>query len=115
MRPRGIQKCGGRAEVRRPDGRLEPGPDECSVRAGGGRLAVKASAQAPMNRPMRVSRIAPIVALACAAACGVAAVLSSHAGEWHPAAVIAVLFAFAGPAHRLAVTPPTRPTPARQP
>src|SRR4051794_37809548 len=63
-----------------------------------------------MNRPMRVSRIAPIVALACATACGVGAVLSSHAGEWHPAAVIAVLFAFAVLADRFPITTRTGTT-----
>src|SRR3954452_22040858 len=71
---------------------------------------VKASAYAPMNRPMRVSRIAPIVALACAAACGAGAVLSSHAAEWHPPAVIAVLFAFAVLADRFAITTRTGTT-----
>src|SRR4051794_6496566 len=63
-----------------------------------------------MNRPMRVSRIAPIVALASATACGVGAVLSSHGGEWHPAAVIAVLFAFAVLADRFPITTRTGTT-----
>src|SRR3954452_20597065 len=53
---------------------------------------------------MRVSRIAPIVALAGAAACGVAAVLSSRASDWRSPAVLAVLLAFAFVADRAEIT-----------
>src|SRR3954468_6843564 len=53
---------------------------------------------------MRVSRITPIVALACAAACGVVAVLSSRASDWRSPAVLAVLLAFAFVADRAEIT-----------
>jgi putative nucleotidyltransferase with HDIG domain len=69
-----------------------------------GRLAVKTNASAPINRPMRVSRIAPIVALAAAAACGVVAVLSSRPSDWRSPAVLAVLLAFAFVADRAEIT-----------
>src|SRR5919202_1514021 len=52
---------------------------------------------------MRVSRIAPIVALACAAASGVVAVLSSRASDWRSPAVLAVLLAFAFVADRVEI------------
>src|SRR4051812_24161594 len=68
------------------------------------RLAVKPSASAPMNRPMRVSRIAPIVALACAAAAGGVAVLSSHAGDWRRPTILALLLLFALVADRIEIT-----------
>jgi putative nucleotidyltransferase with HDIG domain len=68
------------------------------------RLAVKTCASAPINRPMRVSRIAPLVALVCAAAAGFVAVLSSHADDWRHPAVLAVLFAFAVVADRFEIT-----------
>src|SRR3954454_7424578 len=57
-----------------------------------------------MNRPMRVSRIAPIVALASATACGVVAVLCSRASDWRSPAVLAVLLAFAFVADRVEIT-----------
>jgi putative nucleotidyltransferase with HDIG domain len=57
-----------------------------------------------MTRPMRVSRIAPLVALALASVAGVLAVLSSRADEWRQPGVLALLFVFAFVAERVEIT-----------
>jgi putative nucleotidyltransferase with HDIG domain len=75
-----------------------------AMRAVGAGLAVKTCTSAPINRPMRVSRIAPIVALACAAAAGGVAVLSSHAGDWRRPGILVALLAFAVVADRVEIT-----------
>jgi putative nucleotidyltransferase with HDIG domain len=53
---------------------------------------------------MRVSRIAPIAALACATAAGMVAVLSSRAQDWREPEVLLVLFVFAFVADRVEIT-----------
>src|SRR4051794_29876462 len=66
--------------------------------------AVKTAAPRPINGPMRVSRIAPFLALALAAAAAVGAVQSSRADDWREPAVVALLFGIAALADRFQIT-----------
>src|SRR4051812_26810318 len=67
-------------------------------------LVVKASASAPINPLMRVSRIAPLVALGLPLVAAGAAVPASRAADWRAPAVLVLLWAFAVVADRVEIT-----------
>jgi putative nucleotidyltransferase with HDIG domain len=58
----------------------------------------------PIDGPMRVSRIAPFVALLLASAAGVGAAVSSRQHDWREPAVLALLFVIAAVADRFHIT-----------
>src|SRR5919197_4925035 len=65
---------------------------------------VKLGRGRPIDRPMRVSRIAPLLALVVAAASAAGAVLASRAADWHAPQVLALLFVIAAVADRFQIT-----------
>src|SRR3954451_6710232 len=67
-------------------------------------LVVKASASVPISRPMRVSRIAPLVALGLALVMAGVAVPASRAADWRAPAVLVLLWVFAVAADRVEIT-----------
>src|SRR3954466_3255530 len=67
-------------------------------------LVVKASASAPINPLMRVSRIAPLVALGLPLVAAGPAVPASRAADWRAPAVLVLLWAFAVVADRVEIT-----------
>jgi putative nucleotidyltransferase with HDIG domain len=65
---------------------------------------IKIGGGLPIDRPMRLSRIAPFLALALAAAAAAGAVVASHSADWHQPEVIALLFVIAAVADRFQIT-----------
>src|SRR3954469_26022295 len=73
----------------------------------GRRARVKIGGGLAIDRPVRLSRIAPFLALALAAAAGVGAALASSAPDWPQPGVIALLFVIAAVADRFQIETPT--------
>src|SRR5687767_9539540 len=73
-------------------------------RPGKRRRRVKIGRRLPMHRLMRVSRLAPFIALALASAAGLVAVLSSREHDWRAPAVLGLLLVFAAVADRFEIT-----------
>src|SRR3954454_20048608 len=70
---------------------------------GWGAARVKTAGPRPIDLSMRLSRIAPFLALALAAAAGVGAALASSAPDWQQPGVIVLLFVIAAVADRFQI------------